>query len=106
MSRLTKYLKQKAQITLMERDREGNPILDDYGDPKYRVSNITAKCRRERDTKDVLTTGGAASVSTTKYYFDTSINIDIGDKVDGKVVLTVTDYINDMGISEGWLVTV
>ena len=106
MSRMTKYLKQSATITFMERDKSGEPKLDDYGDPIYKNVSKVVKCRRERTTKDILTTGGAASVSTTKYFFDNSVTVDIGDKVDGKVILTVSDYVNDLGISEGWMVTV
>lgn len=106
MSRMTKFLMQTALITFVDRDSNGDPKLDDYGDPIYKKSTIKVKCRRERTTKDVLSTGGAASVSTTKYFLDNSVNVDIGDKIDGKVILTVSDYVNAIGTSEGWEVTV
>ena len=106
MSRMTKFLMQTAIITFVKRDSQGNPVLDDYGDPVYKPSTKKVKCRRERATKDILTTGGAASVSTTKYFFDNSITVNIGDMVDGKVILTVTDFVNSIGVSEGWEVTV
>ena len=105
MSRMTKFLKQKATVTFVERDPKGDPKLDDHGDPIYQAQTVTVRCRRERSTKDVLTTGGAAAVGTTNYFFDNSISVDIGDMVDNKIILTVSDYINDMGISEGWMVT-
>lgn len=103
---MTKFLKQTAEITFVERDSKGNPRLDIYGDPIYNPNTVIKKCRRERSTKDVLTTGGSAVLSTTKYFFDNSVTLDIGDKVDGKVILTVEDFINDLGYSEGWMVTV
>lgn len=106
MSRMTKFLRQKATITLVKRDREGKPLLDAYGDPVYSTSSTTVKCRRERLTKDVLTTNGAASVSTTRYFFDDSVSLDLGDKVDGKAIQTVKDFVNSKGRSEGWEVTV
>ena len=106
MSRMTKFLMQTAIITFVERDSNGEPILDDYGEPKYKSNSMKVKCRRERATKDILTTGGAATMSTTKYFFDNSITVDIGDKVDSRVILTVSDYINAVGTSEGWEVTV
>jgi hypothetical protein len=106
MSRMTKFLKQTAVVEFLIRDSNGEAKLDKYGDPVGFTGKVTVKCRRERDTKDVLTNGGSAVVSTTKYFFDNSINVEIGDKVDGKPILNVSDFINDLGISEGWEVTV
>lgn len=106
MSRITKFLMQRATISYMIRDINGEPILNEYGEPTYRPNKVTVACRREHGTKDVLTTGGAATVSTTRYFFDNSVDISIGDKVDGKPVLTVTDMINSLGKNEGWEVTV
>lgn len=106
MSRMTKFLMQKASVVKMKRDLLGEPILNEYGDPQYETKSTIVKCRKERSTKDILTTGGAAAVSTTKYFLDNSITVDIGDKINGKPILTVTDFINPLGVSEGWEVTV
>lgn len=106
MSRMTKFLKQKATITFVERDSLGEPRLDTYGDPIYKPGSVTVRCRRQRSTKDVLTTGGAATISTTIYFLDNSVSVDIGDKIDGKVIKTVEDFVNSVGVSEGWEVTV
>lgn len=106
MSRMSKFLKQTATLQRLKRDSKGEPILDDYGDPAYETKKVIVKCRRERTTKDVLTTGGAAKISTTKYFFDNTVSVEIGDKVDGKPVLTVSDYINSTGFNEGWEITV
>lgn len=106
MSRMTKFLMQKASVTKMKRNTAGDPILNEYGEPQYELGTTVVKCRKERNTKDILTTGGAAAVSTTKYFLDNSISVDIGDKIDGKPILTVTDFINAIGVSEGWEVTV
>ena len=106
MSRMTKFLKQSAVITYAQREADGSVKLDMYGDPLYNLGSAPVKCRRERATKNVLTTGGAAIMNTTKYYLDNSVNIELGDKIDGKVVQTVKDYINSVGESEGWEVTV
>lgn len=105
-SRMTKFLKQTATIQYLKRNSRGEPVLNLYGEPEYLGAITTCKCRRERTTRDVLTTGGAAKISTTKYFFDNSITIDIGDKVDNKPVLTVTDFVNSSGVNEGWEVTV
>lgn len=106
MSRMTKFLKQEAVVEFLIRDTNGDAALDKYGEPIGYQNKRKVKCRRERATKDVLANGGAAAVSTTRYFFDNSIQVEIGDKVDGQPILTVTDFINDLGISEGWEVTV
>lgn len=103
---MTKFLKQKAVITYALREPDGSVKLDQYGDPMYRAGSQTVRCRRERDTKNVLTTGGAAIMNTTRYFLDSSVQVELGDKIDGKVILTVSDYINSVGQSEGWEVTV
>lgn len=106
MSRMTKFLKQTATLQKVERDAKGVPKLDIYGEPVYSKSKETVKCRRERSTKDVLTTGGSAVVSTTVYYIDNETTLNTGDLIDGKPILTVSDYVNLQGIVEGYEVTI
>lgn len=106
MSRMTKFLKQNATIQLMLRDSNGNPKLDDYGEPSYVNKVRKVKCRKEVSTKDVITSVGAAKKSATIYYFDETVSVTIGDKVDGKPILTVQEYINAQGLCEGYEVMV
>lgn len=105
MSRMTKYLKQRALVQHISRDSNGDPILDDYGDSIPESTAKYYKCRRVRSTKDVLAQGGAVITNTTTYYFDNSLKLEIGDLVDGKPILTIQDYVNERGISEGYEVS-
>lgn len=105
-SPIEKYLHQKASIRYALRDTEGNPILDDYGEPQYQQREKTFPCRREKSVEDVITTNGAVKKNTSIYFFGPKAQIDLGDKVDGKVVLTVTDFIDLFGECWGYEVRV
>ena len=101
MSRMTKFLKQTCVFEAALRDSFGKPILDKFGEPSY-AAPIKLKCRRERNTKDVLTTTGSIKRSDTVLYTDESHEIQTDDKLDGRVVLVVAEYTNEAGKVEGY----
>lgn len=101
MSRLTKFLKQTCTLQVATRNSKGEVSLNEYGEIKYK-SPITLKCRRETATKDVQTSNGAIVRSSSIYYLDNSVAISIDDKLDGHVVVSVSEYINPRGSVEGY----
>lgn len=105
MSRMTKYLKQTTSWKKLIVDSQGEVILDLYGDPSYE-SPITLKCRRERSLKDILTVTGAMTRSDTTYYLDETVEIHIGDLLDGKSIIDFEEYVNEHGKTEGYRVVV
>ena len=105
MSRMTKYLKQKAVVEVMKVDEHDKPILDMYGDPSYHVP-VTIPCRRERVLQDIQTTTGSIVRSSTTYYTDETISVKVGDKFDGKPVIDFEEYVDGRGIIEGYRVIV
>ena len=101
MSRISKYLRQKCTYEKMKLDAKGEPILDTYGDPQYEAARVI-KCRRETFIQDVLTNSGSILKSSTRYFTDNDFAIQAGDKLDGKPVLKVQEYINQFGKPEGF----
>lgn len=101
MSRMTKYLKQKCTYEKLKRDTEGKVLLDKFGEPQYE-GPVIIKCRRETNIQDVQTNTGAILKSTTRYFTDDSNHIQANDKLDGKAVLKVQEYINQFGVAEGF----
>ena len=101
MSRMSKHLKQKCTYEQMKLSKDGEPLLDKYGDPLYE-SSIIVKCRRETTIQDVQTSTGAILKSTTRYFTDDKQTIHAGDKLDGKTVIKVQEYINQFGSAEGF----
>lgn len=83
------------------RDASGEIALNKYGEAQYEVPT-TLKCRRERTTKDVLTANGSVVRSASIYYTDESTVIRPDDKIDGRVVLSVEEYTNELGKTEGF----
>ena len=75
--------------------------MNKYGEAEYEAP-ITLKCRRERTTKDVLTANGSVVRSASIYYTDESQVIRPDDKIDGRVVLSVEEYTNELGKTEGF----
>jgi hypothetical protein len=98
---MTKYLKQKCTYEKAKRDENGNILHDKFGDPQYEASEII-KCRKEETIQDVQTNTGAILKSTTRYFTDDKHTIQSGDKLGGKPVLKVHEYINQFGSAEGF----
>lgn len=101
MSRLTKFLKQKCSWEPALRDGTGKVQLDAFGEVQYGPAKIL-KCRREKTIQDVQTNTGAILRSSTRYFTDESAEINADDRLDGKVVLTVNEYTNQLGKTEGY----
>ena len=101
MSRLNKYLKQKCTYEQQERDASGKAILDKYGEPSYKAP-IVIKCRREILIRDVMTNNGSIQKSSTRYFTDNTQTIRANDRLDGKPVLEVQEYVNQFGKAEGF----
>lgn len=99
MSRMSKFLKQRCTLEVVETDGMGNPVMNDYGELSYSPSS-TIPCRREKHMRDVETPTGAVLKSLFQYY--TVQEIGINDKLDGKVVLSVEEYTNSRGETEGY----
>lgn len=102
MSRMTKYLHQRCEHEALNVDEKEEPILNQYGEPEY-LTVVTVKCRRERSAQDVETTDGRIVRSTSVYYIDEKTVLRVNDKLDGKVVLNLTEYTGSTGKSEGWM---
>ena len=102
MSRLTKFLQQTCILEMAVRNNDGVPVLNKFGEKAY-ASPVTIKCRRERTTKDVLTANGSALRSDSIYYTDETHIIRPDDKLDGRVVLSVEEYVNGLGRVEGFV---
>lgn len=100
MGRMTKYLHQTCSIETAVRDSSDQVVSDLYGASTFNKA-LTVRCRREHITKDVLTANGSVVKSATRYYLDESVNVRIGDKIDGLPVYQVSDFIDERGISEG-----
>ena len=101
MSRMTKYLKQKCTYEKTKRDKNGNVLLDKFGEPQYEAPEVI-KCRRETYIQDIQTSTGAILKSSTRYFTDNKQSIQAGDRFDGHTVLRVQEYVNQFGIAEGF----
>jgi hypothetical protein len=101
MSRISKYLKQQCSYEKTKRDDQGKVKLDKFGEPLYETP-ILIKCRRETTIQDVQTNTGAILKSSTRYFLDDKHPIQADDKLDGKAVLKVQEYINQFGAAEGY----
>lgn len=101
MSRMTKFLKQTCLFSAAVRDTQDVIQLNRYGEVEYEEP-IQLSCRRERTVKDVLTSNGAVMKSTARYFLDESVVIQADDKLDGRTVLSVAEYTNQLGLTEGF----
>ena len=101
MSRLTKYLKQKCTYEQLVRDDKGEAVLDKFGEPSYKAP-VEIPCRREILIRDVMTNNGSIQKSSTRYFTDNAQTIQANDKLDGKSVLEVQEYVNQFGKAEGF----
>lgn len=96
MGKMTKYLKQTALVENVVYGEDGKPRLDVYGHPEFGAP-YTVKCRKEPYRVRTSTGYGQYVNYTTTYYFDESVQIQSGDRVDGQEVQSITDYVNGMG---------
>lgn len=101
MSRMSKFLKQTCVLEKALRDPNGSTKLDKFGEIMY-DSPQTIKCRRERIIKDVQTNTGAILRSSTRYFTDDSVVVEADDRLDGRAIVEVEEYINAKGEPEGY----
>ena len=101
MSRMTKFLNQTCIFERAKRNDEGVALLDKFGQPQYEAP-VRIKCRREKVIKDVQVNTGAILRSSTRYFTDESQCIEADDRFDGKTVLQVEEYTNQLGKTEGF----
>ena len=101
MSRMSKFLKHICTYEKLILDSKGNVVVDKYGEPMYEPRTII-NCRREISVQEILTNTGAVLSSSTRYYTDDKYTIQAGDKLDGKSVLKVQEYVNQQGVVEGY----
>lgn len=101
MSRMTKYLRQKCTYEKLGRSLDGEVFLDKFAEPQYELSTII-KCRRETFVQEIQTNTGVILKSSTRYFVDNKQTIQANDKLDGKPVLKVQEYVNQFGILEGF----
>ena len=98
---MSKFLRQTCILERAVRNDSGEPARDTYGEALYEAP-VTLRCRRERTTRDVLTASGSVLRSSSTYYIDETQLIRPDDKIDGHVVLTVEEYTNEHGGTEGF----
>lgn len=104
MSRMTKFLRQKCQLERLVVEN-GQPKLNDFGEFQYEAP-IELRCRHESSHKDIQTSNGSIVRSTSRYYLDGSQFIAADYRIDGRVVISVTEYVNGLGVVEGYEVYV
>lgn len=105
MSRMTKFLKQKCQVAPYSVDDEGVIEHNRFGEIIYK-NPIECKCRRERIVKNIQTENGSLLRATACYFLDESLEILADYLIDGNVVITAEEYINEHGKVEGYEVYV
>ena len=105
MSRMTKFLRQKCRVQPYEVDAAGKPVYNDFGELQYQPAKI-CNCRHEISFQDVQTSSGQLVKSTSRYFLDESLEIKADYKIDGRAVLSVSSYVNGLGLCEGYEVYV
>ena len=105
MSRMTKFLRQKCGVQPYRVDVTGNPALNDFGELQYEPA-IPCKCRHEVSFKDIQSYNGQIIKSQSRYFLDESLEIKADYKIDGKLVIEVSTYVNGLGQCEGYEVYV
>ena len=101
MSQMSKYLKQKCTYEKAKRDEKGNILHDKFGEPEYEAPSVI-KCRFEKSIQEIQTSTGAVFASAIRFFTDDKQPIQEGDKLGGRPVLKVQEYINQFGDSEGF----
>lgn len=101
MSRMSKYLKQKCTYERLKLDEDGKTLLDKFGEPQYEAPKVI-NCRFEKTIQEVQTNTGAVLSSSIRFFTDNKQTIQAGDKLGGRPVIKVQEYINQFGIAEGF----
>lgn len=105
MSRITKFLRQQCKVQTYQVDNAGKPKLNQFGEIQYNAPKV-CKCRHEISYQDVQVANGSLVKSTSRYFFDTSVEMKADYLVDGRSVLSVSTFVNQRGDTEGYEVYV
>ena len=105
MSVMTKFLKQTCQLQSYQLDANSEPLLNDFGELQYNTAT-NCKCRREQLIQDVYSPNGAILKSSTRYFLDESTEVLANYKIDGKIVISVQEYVDQVGAVVGYEVFV
>lgn len=105
MSRMSKYLKQVAQLERVVRAENGLPVIDSYGNYEFE-SPISVKCRYEPAKLNRISSTGQYVHYTGVYYIDNNVDVSVQDLLDGHIVLEVYPYIGGDGELVGYEVHV
>ena len=105
MGKMTKYLRQLSEVQIPVLNNNGEPVLDDYGQPKF-SSPVRVKCRKETYNARSSTGYGQFVDYKTTYYFDESVEITSGATVDGHEVQNIEEYVDGIGTLIGYRVDV
>ena len=100
MARISKYLRQYCTVQKAKKTASGTVQLNGFGEVEY-ASPIRVKCRCEQSAKDVLTSNGSVVKSTARYFFEPSVNLSVDDRIDGKPIQTMSEYVSRVGKVEG-----
>lgn len=105
MSRMTKFLKQTCQVEQYQVTEDGNAETNRFGEIIYQ-DPIKCKCRHEVCFKDVQDANGSVVKSVARYFLDEKVELKADYRIDGRVIITVETYINQLGKIEGYEVYV
>lgn len=100
MSTMTKFLKQTCQFCAATRSG-GTTVLTEHGDIVYE-SPVELKCRRELCSRDMQTANGAIVKVSSRYFLDDSVQVQVDDTLDGHVILTCSEYVDQFGVCVGY----
>ncbi|KXZ39481.1 hypothetical protein SAMN05661008_00333 [Alkalithermobacter thermoalcaliphilus JW-YL-7 = DSM 7308] len=73
--------------------------IDEYGKPSHMEKEI--KCRIEEKIKVILSPSGEEVISTSRVFLDKDTQINIGDLIDNKKIITINTIKNYRGKIEG-----
>lgn len=105
MSLMTKFLRQTCVVRPYKADNQGQPKLNQFGEILYE-EDVPCKCRHEISYQDVQVTNGSIVKSTSRYFLDESLEIKADYLIDGRAVLSVSSFVNQLGRTEGYEVYV
>lgn len=100
-SRMTKFLKQECVVESAVKLENGTTQLNAYGDIQYNAG-ITVPCRRERYVRDLQVQDGAIVKTSSRYFLDDAVQLNVDDRIDGHVVLSCEEYVDQFGICIGY----
>lgn len=101
MSRMSKFLRQTCRYEAARTNSKGESVLNEYGEYLYKPA-VVLKCRKELLSKTVQTAEGELVTSTTRYYLDSTREVKVNDRLDGRAIVSVANFINERGINEGF----